>query len=94
MGQPVTSDDVLFTINLLRSEYSAYPADVRSMWDQVEITRLDDKNIKFILPEPFVPFLDYLTFGILPEHLLEAISADLLSRRSRFQPGPGRQRTL
>lgn len=78
-GTPVTSADVLFTISLLRSEYSAFPADVRSMWDQVEITQLDDKNIKFTLPEPFVPFLDYLTFGILPRHLLETLSADQLA---------------
>jgi len=78
-GTPITSDDVLFTINLLRSEYSAYSADVRSLWDQVEITRLDEKNIKFILAEPFVPFLDYLTFGILPEHILETTAADQLS---------------
>ena len=78
-GSPITSDDILFTISLLRSEYSSYPVDVRLMWDQVEITRLDDKNIKFILPEPFVPFLDYLSFGILPQHLLANISADQLS---------------
>jgi peptide/nickel transport system substrate-binding protein len=78
-GTPVTSDDVLFTINLLRSANSAFSADVRSLWDNVEITRLDDKNIKFTLKEPFVPFLDYLTFGILPKHLLETVSADQLS---------------
>ncbi len=78
-GTPITSDDVLFTISLLRSKYSAFPADVRSMWDQVEITRLNDKNIKFTLPEPFVPFLDYLTFGVLPQHLLETVTADQLS---------------
>ena len=78
-GTPITSGDVMFTINLLRSEYSAFPADVRSMWDQVEITRLDEKNIKFVLPEPFVPFLDYLTFGVLPAHLLETVPGDQLS---------------
>jgi peptide/nickel transport system substrate-binding protein len=78
-GIPVTSDDVLFTINLLRSEYSAYPTDVRSMWDQVEVSRLDEKNIKFVLPEPFVPFLDYLSFGILPQHILQTISPDQLA---------------
>jgi peptide/nickel transport system substrate-binding protein len=77
-GTPVTSDDVLFTINLLRSEYSAYPADVHTLWDNVEITRINDKNIKFTLTEPFVPFLDYLTFGILPKHLLETVPADQL----------------
>ena len=81
-GTPVTSDDVLFTLSLLRSEYSTFPADVRAMWDQVEITRLDDKNIKFTLTEPFVPFLDYLTFGVLPKHLLENTAAEQLSNAS------------
>jgi peptide/nickel transport system substrate-binding protein len=76
---PITSDDVMFTINLLRSQYSVFPEDVRSMWDQVEITRLDDKNIKFSLPEPFVPFLDFLTFGVLPAHLLQTVPADQMS---------------
>ncbi len=78
-GTALTSDDVLFTINLLRSEFSTYPADVRSMWDQVEITRLDDKNIKFTLAEPFVPFIDYLTFGVLPAHLLASTSPDQMA---------------
>jgi peptide/nickel transport system substrate-binding protein len=77
-GSPVTSDDVLFTLDLLRSQYSAYTPDVRTLWDGVKITRLNEKNLKFVLAEPFVPFLDYLTFGILPKHLLENISADQL----------------
>ncbi len=78
-GIPVTSDDVLFTLDLLRSQFSAYSDDVRALWDVVEITRLDEKNIKFTIPEPFVPFLDYLTFGVLPKHLLEGIPADQLA---------------
>jgi peptide/nickel transport system substrate-binding protein len=78
-GTPVTSDDILFTINLLRTQNSAFSSDVRSMWDQVQITRINDKNIKFTLPEPFVPFLDYLTFGVLPQHLLSSLTADQLS---------------
>jgi peptide/nickel transport system substrate-binding protein len=75
-GLPVTSDDVIFTLSLVRSQFSAYPDDVRAMWDMVEITRLDEKNLKFVLPEPFAPFLDYLTFGVLPKHLLETVPAD------------------
>lgn len=78
-GSPVTSDDVMFTLSLLRSQDSAFSQDVRSLWDGVQITRLNDKNIKFVLPEPFVPFLDYLTFGILPKHLLESVAADQMS---------------
>jgi peptide/nickel transport system substrate-binding protein len=78
-GTPVTSDDVLFTLDLLRSQYSAFSPDVRTLWDGVQVTRLNDKNIKFVLTEPFVPFLDYLTFGILPKHLLQSVSADQLA---------------
>jgi peptide/nickel transport system substrate-binding protein len=78
-GTPVTSDDVLFTLELLRTQYSDYSPDVRSLWDSVQVTRLNDKNIKFVLTEPFVPFLDYLTFGILPKHLLATIASDQLA---------------
>lgn len=78
-GQPVTTQDVLFTLSLLRSQYSAYPADVRALWDEVEVTLLSDKTIKFTLAEPFVPFLDYLTFGVLPKHLLENVPADQIA---------------
>jgi peptide/nickel transport system substrate-binding protein len=81
-GTPVTSDDVLFTLNLLRSPASAYSSDVRTLWDGVQTTRLNDKNIKFVLTEPFVPFLDYLTFGILPKHLLQSVTADQMSSNS------------
>ena len=81
-GSPVTSDDVIFTLDLLRSQSSAYSTDVRTLWDGVQITRLNDKNLKFALKEPFVPFLDYLTFGILPKHLLDTVSADQLSSSS------------
>lgn len=78
-GIPVTSDDVIFTLDLLRSQFSAYSDDVRALWDVVTITRINEKNIKFTLPEPFVPFLDYLTFGVLPKHLLANIPPDQLA---------------
>ena len=39
----------------------------------MEVFPLDEKTLQFRLPEPFAPFLDYLTFGILPRHLLEGM---------------------
>ena len=75
-GQPVTTDDVIFTIDLIKSEISFYPQDVKALWNEVEIRRLDEKTMQFRLPEPFVPFLDYLTFGLLPQHILGAVPAD------------------
>ena len=75
-GTPVTTDDVIFTIDLIKSDTSSYPQDVKGLWHEVEIKRLDDKTLQFRISEPFVPFLDYLTFGVLPKHLLGSIPAD------------------
>jgi peptide/nickel transport system substrate-binding protein len=86
-GQPVTSDDVLFTIEMIKDDSSFYPADVRELWKSVEIKKLNERTLQFLLPEPFAPFLDYLNFGIVPRHLLESIPAAEM-------PAAGRQRAL
>ncbi|MBL8062314.1 MAG: peptide ABC transporter substrate-binding protein [Anaerolineales bacterium] len=78
-GQPVTSDDVLYTIEVIKSAGSLFPQDIKDLWSQIEIKRLDERTFQFKLPEPFAPFLDYATFGILPKHLLETIPADQLA---------------
>ncbi|MDP1780099.1 MAG: ABC transporter substrate-binding protein, partial [Anaerolineales bacterium] len=77
-GQPVTSDDVIFTIELIKSAGSLFPQDIKDLWSKIEIKRLNDKTLQFKLPEPFAPFLDYVTFGVLPKHLLETIPSDQL----------------
>ncbi len=77
-GNPVTSDDVLFTIDLLRNPDLPVPEDLRTFWDAIEAIALDDRTLQFRLPEPFSPFLDYLTIGILPSHLLGALTAEQL----------------
>lgn len=75
-GTPVTADDVIFTIERMQSAGSLIPQDVKDLWAKITVEKLNDKNLKFTLPEPFVPFMDYLTFGILPKHLLESVPAD------------------
>ena len=77
-GTPVTSDDVLFTIDRMKSAGSLYPQDIKDLWGKIEVAKLSEKVLKFTMPEPFVPFMDYLTFGILPKHLLEATPAEQL----------------
>lgn len=78
-GQPVTTDDVLFTVELIKSNGSLFPQDIKDLWSQIEIKKFDDKTFQFKLPEPFAPFLDYATFGVLPKHLLESVPADQLA---------------
>jgi len=69
-GEAFDSRDVLFTIDLLKSQHNLIPRDLQNFWSEVEVVALSESQIQFLLPEPFAPFLDYLTFGILPEHLL------------------------
>ena len=74
-GEPVTSEDILLTIEFMRSQDLPVPDDIRVMWESIEVVVLDDYTIQFRLPEPFAPFLDYLTFGILPAHYFEGATA-------------------
>ena len=86
-GQPLTSSDIVFTIDLLRSEDLPIPGDIREFWQDIEVEALDEHTLQFRLPEPFAPFLDYLTFGILPEHLLgELTPAEIIDSDFNLQP--------
>ena len=69
-GEPFTSNDVMYTIGLLQSGHGLVPQDLQNFWAEVQVVQLSEYQLQFLLPEAFAPFLDYLTFGILPEHLL------------------------
>jgi peptide/nickel transport system substrate-binding protein len=86
-GEPVTSEDIAFTVETLRDPDSPLPEDLRALWDQIQVTPLDEKNLQFVLPEPFSPFLDYLTFKVLPSHLLGHLSvAEMLDADFNLDP--------
>jgi len=86
-GSPVVSDDILFTINMIREGVDVVPEDIRNFWMDVEVKTLSDTTLQFSLPEPFAPFLDYLSFGILPSHLLFGLSFDeLINSGFNLQP--------
>jgi peptide/nickel transport system substrate-binding protein len=78
-GTPVTTDDVLYTIEVIKSPASLFPQDIKDLWTQIQVKKLDDHTLQLKLPEPFAPFLDYATFGILPKHLLESVPADQIA---------------
>ena len=70
-GTPVTADDVIFTIGLLRdSKFPGPPELGANVWRAVQVERVNLYTVRFTLPEPYAPFLDYTTFGLLPAHLL------------------------
>ena len=86
-GAPVTSDDVVYTFSKLQDSDYPGPADLQAMWQQISLTKIDDRTVQFKLPEPFAPFLDYLSVGLLPDHLLRGVSAgDLVNHPLSLQP--------
>ena len=66
-GQPLTADDVVFTVQSVQDPDFKSPLLVSLRG--VEVKKIDGKTINFILPEPYPDFLEVLTFGLLPEHI-------------------------
>ena len=75
-GEILTTDDVQFTIDLIRDGGSIIPQDLKDFWKDIDVKVLSPTAIQFRLPEPFAPFLDYLSFSILPKHQLGEIQFD------------------
>ena len=74
-GEPFTAADVVFTYRLLKDEAFPAPAGLRTLWQSVTIEEVDEYTVSFTLPEPYSPFLDATTRGILPAHLLADVPA-------------------
>jgi peptide/nickel transport system substrate-binding protein len=81
-GQPVTTADVAFTYGLMQDEEFPGPSALRTLWQSVTITPIDDRQIQLTLAQPYSPFIEALTRGILPEHLLGDIEAADLATTS------------
>lgn len=70
-GKAVTADDVVYTTSLAQDPTLKSPR--RANWDGVSIAKVDERTVTFTLKQPYAPFLENLTIGILPEHLWSAI---------------------
>ncbi len=71
-GTQVTAQDVVFTVN------KAQDTNLKSPWFQdwhgITVTAINNQTVRFTLPQPYAPFLQNTTMGILPEHLWKNIS--------------------
>jgi peptide/nickel transport system substrate-binding protein len=86
-GTALTTDDVIFTVNTISRGGALIPADLSEFWAAIKVIKLDDSHMQFILPEPFAPFLDYLTFGILPQHIYGSMTYDeIVASTYNLQP--------
>lgn len=73
-GKPVTTDDIIFTI--LTAQDPVIKSTKRANWDGVTIEKINDKEVSFILNQPYSPFLNNTTLGILPKHIWGNISTE------------------
>ncbi len=76
-GQPLTTDDVVFTYNDIYFN-EEIPTDARDVFRigksraLPKVRKLDDRRVEFTIPEPFAPFLRFAGgAAILPKHALE-----------------------
>lgn len=72
-GQPLTTDDIIFTIQTIQNP--DYKSPLLSLWQGVEVEKVDNLTVRFRIKGAFAPFMHNLTFGILPRHLWENIPA-------------------
>ena len=68
-GQPLTIDDVIFTIQTILNPEAQSP--LRTNWEGVHLDKIDERTIIFTLEAGFSPFVNHLALGILPKHLLQ-----------------------
>ena len=86
-GKPLTTEDVVFTVNLLKNGGNFVPKDLQTLWSEVDVQALSDTMLQFRLPEAFAPFQDYLNFGILPKHIFEGKNIDqIASSEANLKP--------
>ncbi|HLG73323.1 MAG TPA: ABC transporter substrate-binding protein [Chloroflexota bacterium] len=97
-GQPVTADDVAYTVASIQAPDFPGNSDLAAAWKGVQVTKMDNWTVQFTRPNAFAPFLDYAAVGLLPAHLLaQTAPRDLPNELFNRQPvgtGPYRLRQL
>ncbi|HHW89193.1 MAG TPA: peptide ABC transporter substrate-binding protein [Chloroflexi bacterium] len=77
-GYPLTIDDVIFSYSILQDPGLAEIPGLPAPWRSVTVEKLDDRTLQITLPQPFAPFLDLTTVGILPQHIYQGMPAHTL----------------
>ncbi len=72
-GSPLTSKDVVFTYNLIENPNAESP--LANSWQGVNVSAEGPSTVVFNLPNTLASFPQFLTTGIIPQHLLTNIPA-------------------
>jgi peptide/nickel transport system substrate-binding protein len=79
-GQPLTAKDVVYTFKTIEDPDAQSP--LFSSWQGIDVSAPNNNTVIFKLPDVLASFPYELTTGILPEHLLDKISASDLRSAS------------
>ncbi len=84
-GEPFTADDVIYTFESIQNPEVGSP--LLAAFQDITIERTGDYSVNFTLKEPFAPFLNSLTVGILPEHIwTNAPPSSIRLAKTNLQP--------
>lgn len=73
-GNPFNTSDLEFTFKLITD--STYNSPLYENFKSVELFVDDNLTARFILKQPYAPFLENLTFKILPKHVWENVPSN------------------
>ena len=64
---PLTTDDIIFTINKAKDPLTQ--SSQKLNWDRVTVEKIDAKNIRFSVKQPYPALMENMTLGIMPMHI-------------------------
>jgi peptide/nickel transport system substrate-binding protein len=76
-GQKVTASDIEYTVQMAQDISLRSPK--RNSWIGIDIEKISESEISFKLKQPYSPFLENTTLGILPKHIWASATADEFS---------------
>lgn len=75
-GTPLTARDVIYTIRLIQDPDLKSP--LRGNWTDVIVEEIGEYELNIILEEPYAPFIENFTVGIMPAHIWSSLPIEQL----------------
>ncbi len=79
-GRSFSPEDVVFTYRFLQTKETQVDPDLTALWQGIKVEKADAESVRFVLDQPYAPFLAYTTIGILPQHLLQDVAPKDLAK--------------
>lgn len=88
-GKPLTADDIIFTISLLKDP--AFKSPLWPLWQSTTVEKLSDYSVRFTTKDISGPFINNLTLPILPKSVWGNVDGQnfLLSKSNLEAVGSG-----